>query len=190
MNSEKTSKIITKQTCSRWSRCAQKHHTIVSRKKNKEHRKTQQLNKLESSGVSMVWKLGGSLIRAKKNRFFSGNFTQKIDFSGNFKKISIFQGKFRKNIFRQFKKEFRFSRKISTFHRQFHTKNRFFRGNFRKLLIFQVILKKVDFSRQIFEKFRFFRQFPGKIGCLQLFLGKSFYFSSNVTTFEHTSCTW
>ena len=63
--------------------------------------------------------------------------------------------------------------------------------------------KKFDFSRQISENFRFFqkiskkitiRQFQKnfalpKIGHLQLLLGKLFYFSSKVTTFEHTSCT-
>src|SRR6218665_126233 len=76
-------------------------------------------------------------------------------------------------------------------------------------------VKKIDFSRQMFEKFRFFqvisqklRLLPGKfpknfdfsgnfkqnsifyanIGHLQLLLDKLFYFSSKVSTFEHTSC--
>src|SRR6218665_1387686 len=73
-------------------------------------------------------------------------------------------------------------------------------------------LNKIDFSRQISEKFQFqkknrffqanFRQisafsghftkssiFKAKIRHLLLLLGKLFYFSSKVTTFEHTSCT-
>src|SRR6218665_1876125 len=62
-----------------------------------------------------------------------------------------------------------------------------------------------DFSRQIFEKFRFIQAsfqkvlifsgnlktisiFQAKIAHLQLLLGKVFYFSSKVTTFEFTSC--
>jgi len=75
--------------------------------------------------------------------------------------------------------------------------------------------KNFDFSRQIFEKFRFFQNisqknliFPSKfrknfhfqaisqkisileakVAHLQLLVGKLFYFSSKVTTFEHT-CT-
>jgi len=77
----------------------------------------------------------------------------------------------------------------------------------------------MDFSRQISKKIDFIRQFyknisisPGKFSFsknfnfsgnfkkkfdfpgknwpfLQLFLGKLFYFSSKVTTFEHTFCT-
>src|SRR6218665_432234 len=72
-------------------------------------------------------------------------------------------------------------------------------------------VKKFRFSREISEKFRFFQAiifikksifrtnlfqaipqknsiFQAKIGYLQLFLGKLFYFSSKVTTFEHTFC--
>src|SRR6218665_1346513 len=57
-------------------------------------------------------------------------------------------------------------------------------------------LKKIDFSRQIFENFDFFQAlshknfdfFHAKIGHLQLLLSKLFYFSSKATTFEHTSC--
>src|SRR6218665_2723866 len=63
------------------------------------------------------------------------------------------------------------------------------------------------FSRQISDRFRFFLAssttilifpskfqknfdlFQEKIGHLQLLLGKLFYISSKVTTFEHTSCT-
>src|SRR6218665_901146 len=54
--------------------------------------------------------------------------------------------------------------------------------------------KTFNFSNQISEKFRFFHlisqkkfDFPGKIGHLQLLLGKVFYFSSKVNTFEHIS---
>jgi len=54
-------------------------------------------------------KTGGSWIRVKKFRFFSGNFTKIIDFSGEIseknqffqvilQKISTFQGKFPKNF--------------------------------------------------------------------------------------------
>src|SRR6218665_3891749 len=57
--------------------------------------------------------------------------------------------------------------------------------------------KKIKFSRQILENFNFFQAFShksfdffqAKIGHLQLLLGKLFYFSTKVTTFEHTSCT-
>src|SRR6218665_3748518 len=55
--------------------------------------------------------------------------------------------------------------------------------------------KNFDFYRQIYEKFRFFRQFKklsifqARIGHLQLPLGKLFYFSTKVTNFEHTSFT-
>jgi len=58
--------------------------------------------------------------------------------------------------------------------------------------------KNFDFYREISEKFRFFSGnlkknisvYQAKIGHLQLPLGKLFYFSSKVTTFEHTSSTW
>src|SRR6218665_2212773 len=56
-------------------------------------------------------------------------------------------------------------------------------------------VKKIDFYRQISEKFQFFqtikkiRFFKQKIVHLQLPLATLFYFSSKVTTFEHTSCT-
>jgi len=36
--------------------------------------------------------------------------------------------------------------------------------------------------------FRKISIFQAEIGYLQLFLGKLFYLSSKVTTFEHTSC--
>jgi len=38
--------------------------------------------------------------------------------------------------------------------------------------------------------FRKISIFHAKIGYLELFLGKLLHFSSKVTTFEHTSCTW
>src|SRR6218665_2557544 len=59
---------------------------------------------------------------------------------------------------------------------------------------FQAILQRnIEFSRQISENFDFFRQlkkliFQAKNVHLQLPLTKLFYFSSKVTTFEHTSC--
>jgi|SRR6218665_2358170 len=52
------------------------------------------------------------------------------------------------------------------------TKHRFFQANFRKNSFFQAIYKRFDC--------------PGKIGHLQILLGKLFYFSSKVITFEHT----
>src|SRR6218665_1789409 len=76
------------------------------------------------------------------------------------KQISISLGKFPK----QFK-----------FFRQFYKRISSFAGKFSKILIFQAI-KKIRFSKQ-------------KIVHLQLPLGKLFYFSSKVTTFENTSCT-
>src|SRR6218665_1202915 len=71
----------------------------------------------------------------------------------------------------------------------------FYRQISEKFQIFQAILQKnIEFSRQISENFDFFRQlkkliFQGKNFHLQLPLAKLFYFSSKVTTFEHTSCT-
>src|SRR6218665_4183917 len=72
----------------------------------------------------------------------------------------------------------------------------FYRQIFEKFQLFQAILQKnIEFCRQISENFDFFRQlkkfnFPNqKVVHLQLPLGKLFYFSSKVTTFEHTSCT-
>ena len=58
-----------------------------------------------------------------------------------------------------------------------------------KFRFFQAISQRNRFFRQISEKIRFFRPFYWLFS-LQLFLGKLFYFSSKVTTFEHTSCTW
>src|SRR6218665_1215749 len=72
----------------------------------------------------------------------------------------------------------------------------FYRQIFEKFQFFQQILQKnIEFCRQISENFDFFRQLKKfgfskqKIVHLQLPLGKLFYFSSKVTTFEHTSCT-
>ena len=85
----------------------------------------------------------------------------------------------------------------------------FFYANFWEILIFpgklpknfdfcrQIFFNILIFFRQIFEKFRYFQAifrklsiFHAKIANLQLLLGKLFYFSSKVTTLEHTSCTW
>src|SRR6218665_423761 len=75
-------------------------------------------------------------------------------------KISISTDKFPKNF---------------NFFRQFYKRILSFPGKFPEILILQAI-----------NKFRFSKQ---KIVHLQLPLGKLFYFSSKVTTFEHTSCT-
>src|SRR6218665_2392500 len=71
----------------------------------------------------------------------------------------------------------------------------FYRQISEKFQFFQAILQKnIEFCRQIFENFDFFKQlkksiFQAKNVHLQLPLAKLFYFSSKVTTFEHTSCT-
>jgi len=70
-------------------------------------------------------------------------------------------------------------------------------GKFPKYFNFfkAISQKKLIFPGKFHKNFDFFRQFhknfdfSGKIGHLQLLLGKLFYFSSKVTTFEHTSCT-
>ena len=67
-------------------------------------------------------------------------------------------------------KKFDFSRQISE-------KFRFFQAHFRKISSFSGNLKKISISRQKLPIYR-----------LQLLLGKLFYFSSKVTTFEHTFC--
>jgi len=56
-------------------------------------------------------------------------------------------------------------------------KVRFLLTNFRKISIFSGNFTK----KSIFHE---------KNGHLQQLLGKLFYFSSKVTTYEHTSCTW
>ena len=124
----------------------------------------------------------------QKISIFSGNFTTKK---------SIFHGKVSTNFdfFRKFHKRFDFSRQISKefrLFRQFHKKSIFqgkfsiFSGNFTKISIFQCKFpKNFDFLSN-FTKISIFQ---ATIGYLQLFLGKLFYFTSNVTTFEHTSCT-
>src|SRR6218665_2332359 len=69
----------------------------------------------------------------------------------------------------------------------------FYRQISEKFQFFQAILhKNIEFCGQISENFDFFRQlkkliFQAKKVHLQLPLGKLFYFSSKVTTFEHTS---
>src|SRR6218665_1885409 len=75
------------------------------------------------------------------------------------KKLSISTGKFPKNF--------------PSFRQLFLQKNVEF---CRQILFFFQAIKKIRFSKQ-------------KIVHLQLPLGKLFYFSSKVTTFEHTSCT-
>src|SRR6218665_3077044 len=63
----------------------------------------------------------------------------------------------------------------------------------KKFPFFQAILQKnIEFCRQISENFDFFQAikkliFQAKKAHLQHPLGKLFYFSSKVTTFEHTS---
>src|SRR6218665_3329761 len=66
----------------------------------------------------------------------------------------------------------------------------------KKFQYFQAILQKnIEFCRKISENFDFFQAIKKirfskqKIVHLQLPLAKLFYFSSKVTTFEHTSCT-
>src|SRR6218665_1753753 len=75
-------------------------------------------------------------------------------------------------------------------------KSRLFQTNFCEISIFSGnFTRNFNFFRQIFKKLQFFRQFEktsifqAKIAHLQLLLAKLFYFSSKVTTFEHTSCT-
>ena len=77
------------------------------------------------------------------------------------------------------------------------TKFRFSPANFREISIFSGNVKKIQFFHANFQKFRFFHAifkkisiFQAKIAHLQLLLGKLFYLSSKVTTFEHTFCTW
>src|SRR6218665_3346636 len=73
--------------------------------------------------------------------------------------ISISTGKFPKNF---------------NFFRQFYKRISSFPGKFPIFLVFQAIKKLI---------------FQAKKVHLQLPLAKLFYFSSKVTTFEHTSCT-
>src|SRR6218665_1056256 len=69
----------------------------------------------------------------------------------------------------------------------------FYRQISEKFQFFQAILQKnIEFCRQISGNFDFFRKlkkliFQAKKVHLQLPLGKLFYFSLKVTTFEHTS---
>jgi len=87
------------------------------------------------------------------------------------KKNSIFPGKFQRNFdfFSQFHKKIDFSRHI-------FAKISIFSGKFSKNFDFYVIFNKLSIIQ-------------ANIAHLQLLLGKLFYFSSKVITFEHTSCT-
>src|SRR6218665_333831 len=74
-------------------------------------------------------------------------------------------------------------------------KNRFFQANFEKFRFSRQTFENCRFFKQIFKKFRFFQAifklfliFQAKIAHLQLLLDNLFYFSSEFTTFEHTSC--
>src|SRR6218665_3863172 len=61
-----------------------------------------------------------------------------------------------------------------------------------KILIFPgKFQRNFNFFRQFHKQFQFFQAnfFQAKIAYLQLLLGKLFYFSSKVATFEQTSCT-
>ena len=98
----------------------------------------------------------------QNNRFFRSNFRKISIFSGNFtKKVRFLKANFRRiSIFRQFNKIFYFLGKCRFLYRQFQTKYRFFRANFRKISIFSGnFTKKFDFSRLIFEEFRFLGNF-------------------------------
>src|SRR6218665_3691491 len=73
---------------------------------------------------------------------------------------------------------------MSMFPRKFPKKIEF-SGNFTKeFRFFSSKFKKIDFVRQLKK----FSTFQAKIGHLRLFLGKLFYFSSEVTTFELEPC--
>jgi len=93
------------------------------------------------------------------------------------------------------------------FYRKISEKFRFLQAISQKIWIFPgKYLKNLDFSRQICKKIDFLQanfkksdfsgnlktisSFQAKIAHLQLLLGKFFYFSSKVATFEHTSCTF
>jgi len=60
--------------------------------------------------------------------------------------------------------------------------------NLRKISIFSGNFTKNSIFPGKFPKFTKFSIFQAKI--THLLLGRLFYFSSKVTTFEHTSCTW
>ena len=75
-----------------------------------------------------------------KTSIFQGKFPTNFEFLGNFSNNFDFFRQLKKFVFKNFDfwgnlKKIRFSRKISIFYRQFHTKNRFFRANFRKISI-------------------------------------------------------
>ena len=119
------------------------------------------------SGVNLVWNLGGRGSGSTEFRFFQANFREILIFSRQFHKKMVFQANFWKiSIFQaNFFTNFGFSKEI-------FEKFRFFSGKFSK-------------------EFKFFRQlkksiFQAKTAHFQLLLGKLFYFSSKVNTFEHT----
>ena len=73
------------------------------------------------------------------------------------------------------------------------TKFRFFQANFREILIVPGKFLKSRFFQANFQKISIFLEnftnnfdFQAKIAHLHLLLGNLFYFSSKVTTFEHT----
>ena len=79
------------------------------------------------------------------------------------------------------------STKISILPGKFSKHFDYFQSNFRNSSIFSGnFTKKFNFFRQS-KKFRFSMQ--KLLIYRQLLLGKLFYFSSKVTTFDHTSCT-
>ena len=121
---------------------------------------------------------------------FLGKFPKNFDFFRKFDKKIDFQGTFKKNFDFQ-----AISQNNSIFQKNFPKISILFQAISQKIenlqnisMFFQVILYKIPifngkFTRNI--------DFPGKNWLyLQLFLGQLFYFSSKVTTFEHTSCTW
>ena len=115
-----------------------------------------------NAAASIWFEIWGVVYPGKQNFDFSRQISEKFRyFQAISQKISTFPGKFSKNF---------------DFSRQIIKKFRFLQANFRKITIFQAILKENSI-------------FQAKIAYLQLLLGKLFYFSSKVTTFEHTSCT-
>ena len=104
----------------------------------------------------------------------SGNFTKKLFYRAQWAHLR------RISIFRQFHKKFDFLRKFSKnfdFVSGNFTKNRFFRANIRKLLIFSDnFVQNFDFSWQISEKYRFSRKKLAFSGQIILFFCKSHHF--------------
>ncbi len=147
---------------------------------------------LWGSGVNLVWNLEGRGSGSTKFRFFQANFREISIFFRQFhKKIRFFQAIFKKFWF--FQANFW---KISIFSGKFVTNFGFSRQIFEKFRFFQANFKKFPFSQGNFWKIWFFQailkkiDFPGKNCSFTATFGQLFYFSSKVTTFEHTSCTW